>query len=202
MFNELTGFLTSQIPVNGSGLIALFLWMSVGEPIRARILRNYPPVSAVMVGLGYAELLFVLTSAQYADDSDSLYVAAATITFLVSLWLIVSGLFSAIISAPRMLLEVRKLKRAKTQQQFSRRMVTLFVASMFLLVVYALMEPASGPISLIRLVCLSLAVGLAMMSITLMITVPLGAIVVYLNKRRKATVRQVRQSQWWPYRTR
>ena len=65
---ELARFLELQLPPDGTGLVYLFIWTSVIEPLKWRLIRRFPIIPIAMVGLGYVGILGLVVGVRDFED--------------------------------------------------------------------------------------------------------------------------------------
>ncbi|MYE39916.1 MAG: hypothetical protein F4X27_06785 [Chloroflexi bacterium] len=188
------GLVGPQVPKDTTGLVYLFIWSAVFEPLKTTVLRRYPLLPVTMVGAGYALLLCVLSTAQsHLEDASNGKLLPAQLLIIFALWLIVSGLVSAVLFAPRVYqgwLKVREVKcgRAAAMVVFLATALTLLLARDLL-----------GEESLVFAIAVSLLTGILMMLAIIVVVMVIGHSVIACRNVGKACLSWLggRLCNWW-----
>ena len=110
---ELVRFLELQLPPDGTGLVYLFIWTSVVEPLKFRLIQCFPIIPVGMVGLGYVGVLGLLAGNQHFEEFYATHPPLLNLLLVFSLWLAVSGFFSIIMTATKIRKTVSGLPGSK-----------------------------------------------------------------------------------------
>ena len=98
---QLARFLELQLPPDGTGLVYLFIWTSVVEPLKARLIRRFPVIPVAMVGVGYVGVLGLVAGIRHFEDYYATNPPSLTLVTALSVWLVVSGFISILMGAIR-----------------------------------------------------------------------------------------------------
>ena len=168
---QLVRFLELQLPPDGTGLVYLFIWTSVVEPLKGRLIRRFPVIPVAMVGIGYVGVLGLVAGTRHFEDYYSTEPPLLTLLLVLSLWLIVSGFIAILLGAIRTGEAMELLSRNKVLSSAALLVALVFVG------VFGLVHWLLGEESLLWSVCMVLFLAGFMTVTAGFLAVILGAVV-------------------------